>query len=145
MLPFLLAANDFDWIRLLIPLVIFLVVMFNRLFGGKQPPKIPPVPRRQQPPGRPNPPRPGRPAQQPAPRTPDSLSAEIEQFLKDAVQRKQDKRRRPTAASSTPPSVLAPVEVVTEVETIEPVTGESVAKAVKRHLDTHEFAVARRK
>jgi hypothetical protein len=127
---FLLAANDFDWIRLIVPAIVFIIFIFNQLFAAAKK-GLPPAQRRVQPPMRPK--QPGQVPPVPKKTQPaDALSAEIEKFLKDAVGRRQSTQRPKPAA---PP----PVQVVTQVEVVSDTSRESVAKSVAKHLDTHRF------
>jgi hypothetical protein len=135
----LLAANDlFLLIKIVFALVVGAVWLLNYLLGGKQQGKVPPVANR--PVGR----RPGLnpagdPAAQAPARTNESLSAEIEQFLQEAAQRKRDKGRRQPQRPAT--VRVAEPEIPLTVEVIERPTGEAISDSVKRHLDTREFAV----
>ncbi len=125
----LLAAGDLEWLTLVGPLVFFIIYLFNYFVGKKQPPAKARPARRA-----------GRPAapteMAPKSRSGKSLSAEIEQFLKEA-HRKRNQTPRETAAPPTRP--VKRVEVPVDVEVLEPPTGETVATSVERHLDNREF------
>src|SRR4029079_13648993 len=97
---FLLAAHDFDWIRLIVPAIVFIIFIFNQLFAAAKK-GLPPAQRRVQTPTPPE-----QPSQAPTvhnkTQPADALSAEIEKFLKDAVGRRQSTQRPKPAA---PPPV----------------------------------------
>jgi hypothetical protein len=135
----LFAANDFfTALKVIFALVVGVVWLLNYLLGGRQQGKIPPAANRPNA-RRPNPNPGGDPAAPPRTRTQESLSSEIEQFLQEAAQRKREKVRR--QPSKSPAGRVAQQQVSTDIEVLEPPTGEAIADSVKRHLDTREFAV----
>ncbi len=133
----LLGALDFVMIKVIFALVFGAIWLINWLFSGN-PRKVPPVVNR--PNGRRvNLNQPGGPGAPHADRAPESLSSEIEQFLKEAAQRKSDKGRRGPVARPAAVVVVQP-QMPPQVEVAPPPAGESMTAAVNRHLDTRGFA-----
>jgi hypothetical protein len=136
----LLAANDFDVIFLIVSLIFGVIWVLNFMFGPKQAGKAPPPVAKRAAPRRVNP---NQPAAAQAERPPDALSAEIEQFLKEAAQRKRDKGRREPVVRSSPARPLAtraPLEAAVDAAVLEPPSGETVSDSVSRHLGNRSIA-----
>ena len=125
------------WIKLVVPLVGFLIYAVNQILNRErkgQPAKpARPVPRR---PSAPNPnaqrpPVPGRPA---APQKTDPLLAEIQKFLKQTNPEKRSPAR-------PLPSAAKPVRVEVVKPRSDTAIGDSGARPLdSRHLDTAEFS-----
>lgn len=131
----LLAAAE-DWLKVIGVLVFIVIWLFNHFVGNSA--KAKPQ-QRQQPMARPQ----GDakpPAEQP------QLVGEIEEFLKRANQKRQDRtRKKPAAKVVKPaPAPAAPtrrlVQSSADQQGFEVNVGGSVAEHVQKHLDTREFS-----
>ena len=137
---FALLAADFGWVKIVFLLVVFVVWIFNNLLGDKLKAKGRPQ-RPQIPPPQPDLPE-GQPASQP------QLVGEIEEFLKRASQKRQERTRRKQPAKvvvkSVPPALSTPsrrlVQSGADQQGFEVSQRGSVAEHVQQHLDTRQFA-----
>lgn len=125
-----------DWVQVLIAIVVFVIWGINHLVSsvGKAKPQQRP---------RPAPPRNVVPKNQPAPA--QNLSGEIEDFLKRAAQKRQDKSRRKKPEPVVEKKVVVPPKPVTMLsdtsdQDFEVRTGQSVADHVREHLDNRQFS-----
>jgi hypothetical protein len=153
--PLLLAPanNAFDFVRIAVFAVIFLVIMIGKLISAMRTPQRPAGPMRPMVP----PPQQPRQAQQPQAQTarPKSVKEEIDDFLRRAAQKKQgqagpaptaDHSRRisqqedPARRISQPSIPLAQRTEPLEAEVVrERPVGGAVSAHVKKYLDEREF------
>ena len=136
-----LLAADFGWVKIVFLLVVFVVWIFNNLIGDKlkakgrpQRPQIPPpqpdLPEGQQPAGQPQ------------------LVGEIEEFLKRASRKREERTRRKRPAKvvekPVPPAPATPsrrlVQSGADQQGFEVSQRGSVAEHVQQHLNTRQFA-----
>jgi hypothetical protein len=130
-----------EWVKFILVIVFVLIWIFNNFLGEKVKAKPRPLQRPQVPPPQPDVPAADPPAGQ------QQLVGEIEEFLKRATQKRQEKTRRkqPTkvVVKSAPPATSKParrlVQTSTEDQGFEVNVGGSVAEHVQQHLDTREF------
>lgn len=130
---------DFGWLKAIVLLVFFIIWIFNNLIGDKAKAKA--RPQRQQLPQPNGPEGKGAGGQK-------QLAGEIEDFLKRAGAKRQERARRkqPTKAvvnpAPTPPPkpVRRLVPSAAEPQNLDVATGRSVADHVQKHLDTRQFA-----
>jgi hypothetical protein len=138
----LLLLADAGWIKLIFVAVVFIIWIFNNLVGDKAKAK----PRQLQRPVPPPRPIEGAPAEgRPAGQQP--LVGEIEEFLKRANRKREEKARRkqqPKVAKPAPPAPPKParrlVDGGSEGQQFEFGTNRSVADHVQQHLNTGQFA-----
>ena len=130
-----------DWFRVIVFVVFVLIWIFNSLLSNKAKAKPRPQQRPQAPP------RPDVPAgEQPA--RPQQLAGEIDNFLKRATQKRQEKSRRKQPAKAIvippPPAASKPSRRLTQsaadIAGFEVSSFGSVAEHVEKHLNTREFA-----
>jgi len=150
MQPALLLADVWE---LLVPAVIIVVYLISHLWGAAQSaskqqqrqqqprPQGQNQQRRRQQPGEPADPRQPAAQREAKAGNQSQLNAEIEQFLKRAHQRRQDKSRGESAPRKNPSAPLQPVPVAAQVvETpSERRPFDSVAQSVSEHLDNRRF------
>lgn len=138
---FVLIAAGLEWLKFVFVIVFFLVWIFNNLLSDKAKAKGKPLQRPQVPPPRPDAGEAGAGGGQP------QLAGEIEEFLKRANQKRQEKVRRKqpakAAAKPAPPTPPKParrlVQESSQGQDFEVSTGKSVAEHVQKHLDTRGF------
>ena len=142
-----LLLADVDWLRLVFPIVMFLVfLLWQLLEGAKQKGQPPNRDQRRPPPAN----RPAQAAPQPQERpqrggAQGQLNAEIEEFLRRASERQRDKPR-PQEATAVPAPQRSKkparrlVERPVQPEIIEEVANDRVSAHVEKHLTNREFA-----
>jgi hypothetical protein len=138
----LLIFADAGWLKLVFVVVFFLIWLFNNLVGDQAKARKAKAA--------------GRPAQPQPPQIPDGdrppeqqqLAGEIEEFLKRASQKRQDRSKRKQSAKvakPTPPPVKKPTRRLVSTQDNEPQTQTqaafTVADSVRQHLDTSDFIV----
>lgn len=135
---FMILADIADWARLIVIGVFIVIWLFNHFLGGKANAK---PPQRQQPAMRPQ-----AGAAKPPPDQPQPLAGEIEEFLKRANQKRQDRTRKkpPVKVAAKPIITSVParrlVQTSTDKQDFEISVSNSVSEHVQKHLDTHEFS-----
>ena len=142
MLGFLLLAAVEDWLKIIVPLVFFVIYAINQLMTAAktksaQPRNNPP---RRKPEMAERPLRPAQPQAQAAPGGQAPLNAEIDQFLKRAVQRRGDRGGREPAAKAPPKAQPRPPrEASVDVESVSSQSFSDVAASVEKHLGNRGF------
>jgi hypothetical protein len=133
-----LFADNFGWVQLVFLVVVFVIWVINNLLGEKA--KLKPKPQRGQMP------RPDIAGMEPQAEQ-HKLAGEIEEFLKRATQKRQDKSRRKqpkkiVVTAVAPPSKPARrlVEAPTEQMEYQVKAGRSVDDQVRDRLNTQKFA-----
>lgn len=139
MLEFLPLAAVEDWLKIIVPLVFFVIYAINQLLTASktkpaQPPNNPP---RRKPEMAERPLRPAQRQAQPAPGGQAPLNAEIEQFLKRASERRGGRESTEKAPPKAPPRQLRETSV--DVEPITPQGFTEVAASVEKHLGDRGF------
>ena len=134
---FVLLAAKMDWVQVLIAVVVFVIWGINHLISGLGKPK---PQQRPKPMPRGNAPQPNKPA--PA----QNLAGEIDDFLKRATQKRQEKsRRKQPAAAKQAPTVPPPKPVqrlsdtATSNQDFEIRTRHAISDDVQEHLDNRQF------
>jgi hypothetical protein len=117
----LLAAVDFQTIKFIVVMIVFLLAGLAQLVAKLQ--KIQP------PAGRPRPPRPVAP----------DVADEIEEFMRRAANRRNVQGTQPVAAPTPPPTPAAVQPGRAEVSAEQPVGGQ-VEEHVKKYLDAQDFS-----
>ena len=125
-----------DWVQVLIAIVVFVIWGINHLVSTLGKPKPQQRPRTV-------PPRDLAPKDQPAPA--QNLSGEIEDFLKRAAQKRQEKSRRRKPEPVVEKKVVVvpkPVQRLSDTsdQDFEVRTGQSVSDHVTAHLDNRKFS-----